>query len=73
MKTPATQKTINFGALFPEHFYLSMETDYFPACDWRLKTRRRDMRRFNEDTVCYADLPLGADTFRASWTGPHII
>ena len=34
MKTPAIQRTINFGALFPEeNLHLSTKTDYFPACD----------------------------------------
>ena len=53
------------GLYSPKTLYLSMKTDYFPACDQRLKIRRRDTRRYS----ILIRFPFGGPT-RSGLAGP---
>ena len=70
MKTPAIQRTINFGALFPEELLLIHEDGLLPGV--RLKTEDPKMGYKKIQYINQICL-LGADTFRTSQTGPHVI
>ena len=66
---PCRRKLIFWGLIPQNSLYLPLKMDHFPALDGRLNFRRQHTRR-NSILIRFAS---GADTFRASRTGPIVI
>ena len=69
MKTLATQKTINFpGPYSPESPCISLKTDYFPLV---IGLETEVPKTWDKEAYSILiGFTFGADTFRASRTGP---